>query len=420
MRKTILCGLCICAGAAFAAMEGFSVSRVSAQPRWPWDTVVDIAFFLDTPEAMTAPELGAQVGVSATVNGQTHLLAGVTGTDVFGSGWHSITWDPAVDFPRQDVKNVSFQVEVTNAPFAYSYLRIDLDTGSRQYFDATYAETVNVDRLNKTRYMVFKYIPSTLSAVWTAAHGGTDSFTLGAGDESAYGQTESDRAREQPATVRLTKAFWLGVYPVTVGQLNRLTGGTDTNSTTAVGGTTYNSWRGVDEPGGAYCWPMSRAVDPDTPIGRLRTKTGLDFDLPTEAQWEYACRAGTATPHYCASTSEAIEKTVSLTDQVGTKEPNPWGLYDMIGCRHQWTLTLGRSQDNDDGSSACLHEAGDDPVGQTPTYASPRRVTRGSHLWCGNAMVRVTRSAYRYPQSSATPGEQGNCGARLCLTLNHP
>lgn len=421
MKKSVLFGLALFAGAAFAAVEGFSVSRVSAQPRWPWDAAVDVEFFLDVSEALTAPEIGAQVGVSAIVDGETHPLSGVTGADVFGPGWHSVKWDPSVDFPGRDLKDVSFRVEVTNAPFAYSYLRVDLDTGEHRHFDAAYADKVNGDWLNKTRYMVFKYVPSTLSSTWTTAHDGADSFTMGAGDESEYFQTEADRAREAPASVRLTKAFWLGVYPVTVGQLSRLTGGEETNSTQAVGGTTYSAWRGADAPGGAYCWPTSREVDPDSYVGRLRTKTGLAFDLPTEAQWEYACRAGTATPHYCASTLSAIEKTASRTATVGTKTPNPWGFYDLVGCRHQWTLTLGRSKDNDNGDSACLHEPGDDPAGQTPTYSSPRRVTRGSHCWAnGNDLVRVSRSAYRYPQSGDNPTEKDNCGARLCLTMSHP
>lgn len=421
MKKSVLFGLALFAGAAFAAVEGFSVSRVSAQPRWPWDAAVDVEFFLDVSEALTAPEIGAQVGVSAIVDGETHPLSGVTGADVFGPGWHSVKWDPSVDFPGRDLKDVSFRVEVTNAPFAYSYLRVDLDTGEHRHFDAAYADKVNGDWLNKTRYMVFKYVPSTLSSTWTTAHDGADSFTMGAGDESEYFQTEADRAREAPASVRLTKAFWLGVYPVTVGQLSRLTGGEETNSTQAVGGTTYSAWRGADAPGGAYCWPTSREVDPDSYVGRLRTKTGLAFDLPTEAQWEYACRAGTATPHYCASTLSAIEKTASRTATVGTKTPNPWGFYDLVGCRHQWTLTLGRSKDNDNGDSACLHEPGDDPVGQTPTYSSPRRVTRGSHCWAnGDTLVRVSRSAYRFPQSGDNPAEKDNCGARLCLTMSHP
>lgn len=67
--------------------------------------------------------------------------------------------------------------------------------------------------------------------------------------------------------------------------------------------------------------------------------------LPTEAQWEYACRAGTTTIHFCGNTDECIEEYAWYTfnsdkhpHDVGTKLPNPWGLYDMIGNAYEWCL----------------------------------------------------------------------------------
>ncbi len=71
---------------------------------------------------------------------------------------------------------------------------------------------------------------------------------------------------------------------------------------------------------------------------RLSEMTGVNVTLPTEAQWEYAARAGTATPYYSGSTDRDLQRIAwyransgDSVHAVGTKEPNAWGLYDMLG-----------------------------------------------------------------------------------------
>jgi formylglycine-generating enzyme required for sulfatase activity len=111
---------------------------------------------------------------------------------------------------------------------------------------------------------------------------------------------------------------------------------------------------------------------------------GKDYRLPTEAQWEYACRAGTETPRYHPDI-DAIAWYWTNADcrpqPVGQKLPNTWGLHDMLGNVYEWCH---------DGSREYTANAVVDPMGRTDAGAV--RAHRGGS-W--NNTAQYVRTAYR-------------------------
>lgn len=111
----------------------------------------------------------------------------------------------------------------------------------------------------------------------------------------------------------------------------------------------------------------------------LSEKTGRFYRLPTEAEWEYACRAGTTTNYFFGKKKKELSKYAWYEDnsdgtfhKVGELEPNPWGLYDMLGNVMEWTL----DQYHDDTYQK-LQNGEKDPWAQ-PTDLHPRSVRGGS------------------------------------------
>ncbi len=164
--------------------------------------------------------------------------------------------------------------------------------------------------------------------------GGT--FTMGEGVtrtrpatllDAEYGQVMGNEAHQ----VTLTEPFELGIYAVTQDQYEQ------------VMGSNLSKFKGPQNPVESVSW--DDAVEFCRKLSALPAEksAGYVYRLPTEAEWEYACRAGTKTKYSFGDSESELgdyawyeENSGGTTHPVGGKKPNPWGLYDMHGNVYEW------------------------------------------------------------------------------------
>ena len=128
-------------------------------------------------------------------------------------------------------------------------------------------------------------------------------------------------------TVTISKPFYMGKYEVTQAQWREVMGDNPAH------------FRGPNNPVENVSWEDAQEF-----IRLLNTKEGHNrYRLPTEAEWEYAARAGTSTAYSFGDNQNELAEygwfkgnAMSMTHPVGEKQPNPWGLYDMYGNVFEW------------------------------------------------------------------------------------
>jgi formylglycine-generating enzyme required for sulfatase activity len=141
-------------------------------------------------------------------------------------------------------------------------------------------------------------------------------------------------AQERQHSVTISRAFWLGAYEVTQAEWRRVMGVDPSH---------------FASPGGSLPVESVTWHDVHTFLDRLTARSpGHTFRLPTEAEWEYACRAGSTSAYNIGSTLTRTDANISpsadmpieargQTMNVGSFRPNAWGLYDMHGNVWEWT-----------------------------------------------------------------------------------
>ncbi len=211
--------------------------------------------------------------------------------------------------------------------------------------------------------------------------------------EFMMGSPESEEGRRDDESpqhrVRITRPFYLGVYPVTQSEWASVMG----NNPSAFSSDGRNSDRVSGLSPDDFPVEMVSWEDAQEFIGELNERseeTGWVHRLPTEAEWEHACRAGTTTRYYFGVDEAELGEYAwfrvnsgSRPHPVGQKRPNAWGLYDMHG--NVWELCF-------DWYSADYYANSplEDPTG--PEGGS-NRVFRGGG-WSSTA--RACRSAFRH------------------------
>ncbi|HPW75080.1 MAG TPA: SUMF1/EgtB/PvdO family nonheme iron enzyme [Kiritimatiellia bacterium] len=359
MKKTIM----FMGSALFACFvqAAATVSNVAVRQHWPWSNKVDIDFVLEDSEGETHD-------VSLVLKNGTKMIA-YSRTEVIGAlenlapGTHRLTWNPSgVDQPVLD--SLTATVEVDDDPKKYLILDLTGGYSANEPIPYIWAAKEPVggwfqggsDLTYRGAKMVFRHIKA-------------GSFVMG----SPGSETGRNATFEAQRSVTLTKDFYIGILPLTYTQVMNVYGSVVPMSGYAPSSNAVLSFVSMQYLRGTNCMENWPAVDDNSVSGafnrRLTALTeelpGYSFDVPTAAQWEYACRADTTTAHYNNTEVNTLtdpnpgQRNTALYDpglegiaiyKYNTKladgtqtnlfcklAPNEWGLYHMLGGPH-WEM----------------------------------------------------------------------------------
>ena len=419
----------IFAAAAVATVQAATVDQVIVRQQWPWRETVKVEYMLS---GVSDP---VNVSVEATADGRpvdaANLQASLSG-DVFGvadNGAHTLEIDPAIAFGASRTAVRRFQVRLTasTAPASLTqelYRIFDLNDGSCESISR--ADIMNHPEKYGSYETDFSKIGDGFNTtldpsevfIWTGVTNNpiykTDKLVMRriyAKDKVWQGSVDNGSQSEtyDKYWVKLTNDYLIAVFETTQAQWTKIYGTNFSNFASAedspyrpaekmcpvevIGGPNeYYTLHGATKsyrtvvkselfkfPENSYLHDPSK----NTFLAKMWDKTGYEFFLPTDAQWEYACRAGTTTPynHGKSGNIPAVSSLVAWTDYnsngethvVGTKPCNAFGLYDMHGNVAEMLAAHGSIILNNDGHGDTQDDPIIEPLGKFNSFTVMKR-----------------------------------------------
>ena len=235
-------------------------------------------------------------------------------------------------------------------------------------------------------------VDSGIPVAFTSPSTGVEFVEIPAG-EFEMGSSSNEMGRSDSESpihkVTIKKAFLLGKTPVTQNQWKKIMG------------SDFSYFKGDNRPVEMVSWEDIQQF-----LAKLNEKEATDkYRLPSEAEWEYACRAGTQTKHFFGNDLLELDEYAWYTENSGCKthpvaqkKPNSWGLYDMYG--NVWEWVSDEFHENYNGAPQ------DGASWQDGTISD--KVSRGGSWFCTSGFCRSASRFKRNPESKI-----GNLGFRL-------
>ena len=353
---------------------------------------VTVDYSLAGPAIVTLDVLTNGVSIGA-VN-ITHTYGDVN--RLVGGGAHRLHWQADKSWPgfvfSDDTVSIEVTAWATNSPPDYMVVDLAGNKGERTWY--TSAEQLPDGGLKndkyKTDYLVMRRIP---------AAGKT--FRMG-----SPATEPGRRPNEVLHYVTLTNDFYMSVFELTQGQFVNVVGALDPCNTRYG----YEATRPLDWivyclfRGAGKCWPADgHDIDAASRLNVFRSTLKIpSLDLPTEAEWEFACRAGTDTSRYNGTEFPDSVFDIAWVGEgrnkphaVGLLKPNAYGLYDMYGNVDEYCLDYY-------AEDATYATVGSSVVAPKGPAQGTDRVIRGTGSWWSSSGDQA-RSAFRQGYTATGP-----------------